>query len=259
MRDVGEERRHIYSGELAETPLPEMLATIHRYRVPGVLEAVIGDVSKKVYIVEGDIIFASSTNRAESLGDMLLTAGRLTHEQYRASTLLLLDNPRKRHGQVLVEMGILTEAEMRAAVLEQVQRIVWSLFDVDEGRVTFTLGEERADEVYKLRIPTPRAILHGCKTVADPRRLLARLGSKTTVLGRPPMPEHLTGFALEVGEEQLLNLVDGKRTLFELCEQGPFSAALNARVLYAFFCLGLVRKERDGTAPIKVQVSSASP
>ncbi len=73
------------------------------------------------------------------------------------------------------------------------------------------------------------------------------------------MPEHLTGFALEVGEEQLLNLVDGKRTLFELCEQGPFSAALNARVLYAFFCLGLVRKERDGTAPIKVQVSSASP
>ena len=51
--------------------------------------------------------------------------------------------------------------KMRAAVLEQVQRIVWSLFGVTEGRVTFSLGEERADEIYKLRIPTPRAVLHG--------------------------------------------------------------------------------------------------
>jgi hypothetical protein len=259
IRVVGEERKHIYTGELADVPLPEMLATIHRYRVPGVLEATIGDVVKRVFISDGDIIFASSTNRAESLGDMLLTAGRLTHEQYRASTLLLLDNPTKRHGQVLVEMGLLTEAEMRTAVLEQVQRIVWSLFDVEEGHVTFTLGEERADEVYKLRIPTPRAILHGCKTVADSRRLLARLGSKGTVLSRLPVPEHLSTFALEAGEEQLLHLVDGKRTLFELCEAGPFSAGLNARVLYAFHCLGLVRKEREATSAIKVQVSSAAP
>jgi hypothetical protein len=219
----------MYVGELAETPLPEMLATIHRYRVPGVLEAQAGDFTKRVFIIEGDIIFASSTNRAESLGDVLMATGRLTADQLRASSLMLLDNPHKRHGQVLVDMGLLSEADMRAAVLEQVQRIVWSLFDVPEGQVTFTLGEFRADEVYKLRIPTPRAVLHGCKTVADAKRLVARLGSKNAVFSPLPQPEHLEGFELEGGEQQLLELVDGKRTLFELCEQGPFSAGLNAR------------------------------
>lgn len=250
------EARYIYVGELADTPLPEMLATIHRHRVPGVLEAQLGEFLKRVFILNGDIIFALSTNRGESLGDALLGASRITVDEYRASALRLLEEPRKRHGQVLVEMGLLTEAEMRAAVLEQVQRIVWSLFDVEEGLVTFTLGEDRADEVYKLRIPTPRAILYGCKTVAEAKRLLARLGSKNTVFARAPVPEQLEGFQLESGEEQLFGLVDGKRTLFELCDQGPFSAGLNARILYAFHCLGLIRKEKDSGSAIRVQVPS---
>lgn len=257
MAIVGEQTsRHIYVGELAETPLPEMLATIHRYRVPGVLEAEVGDAIKRVFIYDGDIIFATSTNRAESLGDMLLAAGRITHEQYRASSLLLLENPQKRHGQVLVEMGILTEAELRVVVLEQVQRIVWGLFGVNEGKVTFTLGEYRTDETYKLRIPTPRAVLHGCKTVPDARRLVGRLGSKSTVFQRVPTPEHLRGLELEAQEEQLLSLVDGRKTFYELCEQGPFAPGLNARVLYAFHCLGLIQKARE-QAGIKVQVSSS--
>jgi len=254
---VSEPKRHIFSGELAETPLPEMLATIHRYKVPGVLEANLGELTKRVFISGGDIIFATSTNRGESLGDMLLSGGRVTMEQYRASSLALLDNPRKRHGQILVEMGVLSEAELRAVVLEQVQRIVWSLFDVGEGHVTFALGDYGADEVYRLRIPTPRAVLHGCKTVGDPKRLLTRLGSKTTVYSRAARPEHLGGFELESGEEQLLENVDGKRTLFELCEQGPFTPGLNARSLYALHCLGLIRRERE--APIKVHVASAPP
>ena len=253
------ETRHIYVGELAETPLPEMLATIHRYRVPGMLEAQLGDATKRVFIHDGDIIFASSTNRAESLGEMLVTAGQITVEQHRASTLLLLENPRKRHGQVLVEMGLLSEAEMRAAVLEQVQRIVWSLFSIPEGRVTFALGDDRADEVYKLRIPTPRAVLHGCKTVGDAKRLVGRLGNKTTVFTRPAPPGHLAALELEANEEQLLAVVDGRRTLFELCERGPYSPALNARVLYGFQCLGLIRKEREAPAGIKVQVTSSHP
>jgi hypothetical protein len=253
------EARRIFVGDLAETPLPEVLATIHRNRVPGVLEAQLGEFSKRISILNGDIIFASSTNRAESLGDVLLGAGRITVDQFRASVLRLLESRGKRHGQVFVEMGILTEADMRAAVLDQVQRIVWSLFDVDDGLVTFTLGEDRTDEAYKLRIPTPRAILHGCKTVADAKRLVSRLGSKSAVFTRPPTPEPLQGFQLESGEEQLLDLVDGKRTLFELCEKGPFSAGLNARVLYAFQCLGLIHKEREATAAIRVQVPSPDP
>ena len=255
---MSSEPRHIYVGELAETPLPEMLSTIHRYRVPGMLVAEVGEFTKKVCIAGGDIVFAWSTNRADSFGDMLLTSGRITKDQFRDSSIRLLDNPEKRHGQILVEMGLMTEEEMRAHVLEQIQRIVWSLFGVPEGRVTFTLGDFAADEVYRLRIPTPRAILHGCKTLAESKGLLTRLGSKNAVFGRLPTPDHLEGLELEPGEEQLLQLVDGERTLYELCEQGPFSAGLNGRILYGLHVLGLIVLEREHAGGIKVQIPSGT-
>lgn len=249
--------RHMFVGELAETPLPEMLATIHRHKVPGLMEVTTDDSIRRVVISSGDIVFASSTNRAESLGDMLLAAGRLTMEQYRASTMVMSLEKGRRHGQVLVDMGILTEGELRTVVLEQVQRIVWRLFDVHDGRVTFTLGSFSAEEEHRLRIPTPRAILHGCKTVAEAKRLVGRLGSKSSVLVRQDVPEHLAGLELEPGEQQLLELVDGKRTLLELCEQGPFSAGLNARVLYALHAMSMIQRKESGTG-IKVQVSSTN-
>lgn len=257
MQTVTSPPRHMFVGELADTPLPEMLATIHYHRVPGVLEARAGEFTKRIFVMQGDIIFATSNNRADSLGDLLMTDGRITPEQYRASSLTLLDHPEKRHGQVLVEMGLISEAEMRVAVLQQVQRIVWSLFDAREGRVTFSLGEYRGDEVYKLRIPTPRAVLYGCKTVADAKRLLGRLGSKYTVFTNVPPSERLEGFELEAAEQELLDLADGTRTLFELCEQGPFSPGLNARILYAFHTLGLLTR-KEGSGSIRVQINSTN-
>jgi hypothetical protein len=255
---VTSEKRHIFVGELRDTPLPEMLATIHRHRVPGVLEAELSDCTKRLFIREGDVTFASSTNRGDSLGQALLASGRLTHEQFRASIMRLLENPRKRHGQILVEMGLLSEAEMREAVLDQVQRIMWSLFVVEDGHVTFVLGDERADEVYQLRIPTPRAVMYGCATVGDARKFVARLGSRTTILARQPTPEHLRDFTLQSGEEELLALADGRRTLFELCENGPYSPGLNARILYACQCLGLVQRTGEAPAPVRVQVAPPS-
>ena len=39
--------------DLAEEPLPEILRTIHHYRVPGVVTATSGDVVKKIYLMAG--------------------------------------------------------------------------------------------------------------------------------------------------------------------------------------------------------------
>ena len=76
---------------------------------------------------------------------------------------------------------------------------------------------------------------------------------------RPARWSSGAGLELEANEEQLLGLVDGRRTLFELCEQGPYSPGLNARVVYGFQCLGLIRKDREAPAGIKVHVPSSQP
>ena len=62
------ERTSQYRGDLRQTALPEMLAIIHQARVAGVIEAVLGEVTKRVFLENGYVVHASSSDLADSLG-----------------------------------------------------------------------------------------------------------------------------------------------------------------------------------------------
>lgn len=244
----------VFRGDLESDSLPEILATIHRHGVPGVLECTSGDTAKSVYFATGDIIFATSNDRSESLGESLLREGLITEDQLRLSSDELRRTPGRRHGTVLVQMGFLEPHELGAAVRNQVQAIVWSLFGWTEGTVTFRVGTFREDEVYKIKIPTPRAILEGCRFLADPKEVTARLGGRSAVLRPVARPAHLTTLELRDDERRLLSLVDGTRTLYELCDAGPLNPGINARVLYGLLALRLVGpNESSGALRIRVK------
>jgi hypothetical protein len=235
----------VFRGDLESDSLPEMLATIHRHGVPGVLECNFDGLTKCVYFATGDIIFATSTDRSESLGQSLLRDGLITEDQLRLSSDELRRTPGRRHGTVLVQMGFLEPHELGSAVRNQVQSIVWSLFAWTEGTVTFRVGTFRSDEVYKIKIPTAKAIFEGCRCLPDAKAVTARLGGRSSVLRPARRPPHLDGLELEPQEKELLDLVDGRLTLYELCQAGPFSPGINARILYAAKVLRMVAMDES--------------
>ncbi len=243
----------VFRGDLESDSLPEILATIHRHSVPGVLECTREDVAKSVFFATGDIIFATSTDRDESLGESLTREGLITEDQLRLSSDELGRTPGRRHGTVMVQMGFLEPHELGSAVRSQVQSIVWSLFTWASGTVTFRVGTFREDEVYKIKIPTTRAIMEGCRFLSDPKDVTARLGGRNGILHRAKKPAHLEGLDLSEDEQQLLDVVNGKRNLYELCEAGPLNPGVNARILYALLALRLVEAEQTSAA-IRIQV-----
>lgn len=248
----------VYRGDLDETALPEILATVHRHGVPGVLECRREDVTKRVFFIDGDVIFATSSDRSESLGDFLLSREKITRAQYRISNDEMDRSAGTRHGTILVQLGFIQPDELGVAVREQVEMILWDLFNWSAGQVSFRVGRFRDDEVYKIKIPTSRAIISGCKHIADGKRVIATLGGRSTVFRPLPRPPHLEDLRLEAGEDRLLEAVDGRTTLYELCEHGPFSAGLNARVLYAYAEMNLIERVDVSSAGIKIQVRSGS-
>ena len=248
--------RFEFRGDLSKTPLPEVLQTVHRYRVPGVVVARRGETEKKVYLWDGDVIFATSSDREESLGNALLRKGRLTREQFDESVRRLIEaraaEETRRHGAILVDMGLLTPEELFAAVTQQVRDILFSLFDWQEGEVSFAVGRFRVDEIIQLEIPTRQAILEGVKAVHDARRLVAFLGPSWTVFDPSYQPGEICDLSLEPGEIRLLQHVDGTKTLRELVGLGPSDAGSNAKLLYAFFVLKLISR-RDVTTRTSVK------
>jgi hypothetical protein len=244
----------VYRSDLEKTPLPEILATVNRHGVPGVLEVVHDELVKRVYLLDGDIIFATSTDRTESLGDYLVRAGEITEEELLQSTEELANSPGARHGEIIVKMGFLDREKLGAAVRKQVQAILWGLFNLSEGQVSFKVGRAKDDEIYKIKIPTARAIIAGCRRIEDPKMITARMGGRGAILKKMPRPPHLEKFRLEPDERELLEMIDGKKTLYELCESGPASAGANARVLYAFAELQMLTIDPSSSGKILIQV-----
>lgn len=240
-----------YTGDLAEEPLPEILRTIHHHRVPGVVTATSGDVVKKIYLLGGNVIFATSSDLHDSLGAYLKKSAIISSGELRVSTSRIDAAQGKRHGELLVEMGVLTPDQLRQIVTEQVKAILYSIFSWEKGEVTFEAGRFRTEELIQLDVSTPQAIADGIRLLPDPRRVVSRLGPSWTVFEQGEVGAAASGVSWSEGELKLLSLVDGRRSLRDLITAGPGDVSTNARLVYAFWVLHLVTRRDILTSGIK--------
>ena len=244
------EKRFEYRGDLGITPLAEILSTVNRYQVPGTVTLTHEGRVRKIALDEGQVVTASSNEREVSLGMHLLRQGILKAESAREA-----DARRTRDGlrlgQVLLQMGILTPERLNDVIGEQVRGILWGAFDWAEGEVAFEIGPLKSRELVRLDLPIPEAILEGVRRMSEVKRLVQRLGSGQTLFERSSSP--LLGL-FSPAEQVFYQKVDGRTPVQVLCGKGPGSVPENARLLYAFYCLGLLRRRRtSGGGAKKIQ------
>ncbi len=244
------ESKLLYQDDVSRLPVPEVLASIEKWKVPGVLTAAGDPFTKKIYLEEGKITFATSTDPDERLGEFLLHKGRITQEQYDES-VERLKRGEGRQGKILVDMKALTPKTLFESVTEQITAVVISLFNWEAGKVAFEIGDHKRDEMIKIALPLRKAILEGVKAMWDAKRLLARLGTKTTIYTPVFDLKDILSLRLDPQEMKLLQMVDGRRSVYELVTKGPLTQPQNAKLLYVFQVLNLIDKKSNGV--IKIQ------
>ncbi|HEV8609692.1 MAG TPA: DUF4388 domain-containing protein [Thermoanaerobaculia bacterium] len=243
------EKKFEYRGDLRVTPLPEILATIERYRVPGALSVTRDNAHRRIYLDRGLVVFATSDEREVRLGNYLIRHGTLPEDAV-ANAEARLAGDGIRLGQILVRLELLDQATLDAAVADQVREILWGAFDWDSGEVVFEVGARRSDETIRIDLPIVEVIVEGVRRAASVRRFVDRMGSGHGVLEQAEAP--LAPGLFSPDEIALRGLVDGRLPVQVLCQKGPGSVAENARLLYAFFCLDLVRvKEASGVKKVQ--------
>jgi hypothetical protein len=237
-----------YSGKLAEQQLPEILFTIAQYKVPGVLAAVHQEITKQIFVRDGNIIFAASNSPEDHLGEFLFRCGKITRIDYDKSIESMSKEKGKWQGEILIDMGALKAEELPWAVRSHQQAIVWSLFNWFEGNVTFHLGKFRQSKPIQLDIPIPRAILDGVRHIQNTKRLIGIMGNRNTILRTEENALlAIEMYGAEEKERTVLRMVDGKTCLYDLCASSPYAPHETARILYGLFTLKLVsRKDPEG-------------
>jgi len=226
-----------FKGRLAELPLPEILQHLRLAKMTGILSLVAGGARKAVYIIEGRVVFASSNLPNDRLGEILIREGKITVEDYEASIKTISKG--KRQGRVLVEMGALSPKDLWEGVQFQVREIVYSIFQWDDGLFHFEKSSLPEKERITVNLDIMDLILAGLRRSDANGPLQSRYPEVGLVLESVPEEERTA--ALESYEAHVLSLLDGERSVLEICRESEIGDNETLKVAYALLATGLAR------------------
>jgi len=231
-----------FRGNLRDYSLPRVLIELNRSRETGTLSITTSRFTKKIYIKEGNVIFASSTFEDDRLGEMLIKAGKITMEQYDKS-VELLKSTGKRQGAILVELGYITPKDLFWGVKYQVKEIIYSLFQLDEGEYEFAENIP-PDEVITLKISTNNLIYEGVNKINNLTRIRRDMPAAHTVFTLNEDPSGIfRGIDLSPQDARILSLVDGTRSINQIIEQSRMNSFDVMRTLYVLWSTGFITQK----------------
>lgn len=247
---TGLEKRMTFQGNLSIMHLAEALFFLAMTKKTGVLILKHEEVTKRVYYENGEIVFAASSLNEERLGDILLLQGVMTEAQYRRSVALL--EPGKRQGRVLVEMGVITPEDLWKVVCEQVESIIYSLFEWAQGYFEFLEGDLPTDERIKLAVSIPNLILEGMRRIKDPALIEPHLPEDARLLYRIVWDEEESGQVhLTREEKEMLAHVASGMTVKEACELSSLHLDEARSILFRLLSAGLLRSAKEKKAYVR--------
>ena len=218
--------------------LADVMQMVHASGKSGFLHFEHADCAKSVYLHAGEVVFASSNQRIDRLGDSLLRAGVLSAEDHASASAAY--RPPGQFGRFLVERGVLSPRELWDGVKNQVEDIVRSLFAFGAGQVFFWEGEVRPDNVVRLALPTGRLIEQGLEHRDELLVFLAQLeDSRVRLEAVAGALRHLDGTAAAI--VGALGHVDSFSAACQSVGIDPLSGARTVQLLDQMGAVRVVR------------------
>jgi hypothetical protein len=228
----------VLTGSLAAFKLPEVLTFLSTSRKSGTLTLSNGDRQAYLFFDDGSLVYAGSNQEPFRLGSILLRKRKITREQsQRIDDLMLSDGGR--FGQIAVQQGMLSEAMLRDFLKVQVSEIVYDCFVWDGGTFAFAGENGLPSHAVTISIDLTNLIMEGARRIAEWEQCLRLLPDRNAVFRvvATPRDDKIT---LTADEWKVLFLINGNRTLEELChdaEDEPFQVY---RLIYGLLANHLV-------------------
>jgi hypothetical protein len=231
-------------GRIETSSVPELLRSFVNSRETGILTFRKGDVAKSIYMSQGRIVLAASTDADERLGEHLLLRGRITARQYLEASKLI--RPGRRLGAILVEIEAIDPEELTPAVEQQIRDLLLDLLTWTHGDYELIMKEVDPTSIVAVHISTENVMLEGIRRTRSWSRVLKGIGDIETVPVPTGNTEALYKLELTPEEQEILSHVNGRASVEQICQVSYLTNFETCRILWAFHVLGLIRKGQAG-------------
>ena len=201
-------------GTLKTMNLTDLLQFLAAGRKTGTLKFDCGKITKQVYFKNGLIVGSKSNDPKEYLGQTLLHYGKVTEEQLQAARETQRTTS-GRLGEVLVQLGFLTEEDVLAILKTKTLDAIYDLFMWTDGQFEFYDDEKLPDELILVEVEPTNVIMEGIYRIDE----LARY--KTLVPNDRSILELAAGWtsSLKLGKEyrQIFFFIEKRMSVAEIC------------------------------------------
>lgn len=231
-----------WSGEMTPGRALDLYAQIAKEEKTGVLKLARGKVAKELYFRRGWLLFGRSNVVNECLGRILSDGGKISKEDLD-KCLEQMKTTKKRQGELLIEMGILSPDEIYFALKYQLKQRAVEVMKWEDGQYQFVEGVELDPSITDItRIPVPSLIYEGIKDIYDPEKIRVDLepflNEYLAMVENPAFKPKDLGF--QTNEADLYTLITGFRSLRDILTLSKLNLRSTYMVLFTLFRLGLI-------------------
>jgi len=226
---------------LEDLTLPELLKELSERSFTGVLALLREGIEKTLRFEEGQIVFATTSDPDERMGEMLLARGRITAEQYEKASQAVRERG-VRLGEALVEMEAITPYQQVEVVTDHIRSITLGLFRWADGSYQLREGLLEAHEAITLEMTLPEVALGGIRNIDAWSRVVRGVGGlDARYLPADDLEWRLGPLTLSPQQRELLDFKD-PRPARVLCRDSALADFDVLKTLWAFRVAGILTR-----------------
>jgi Domain of unknown function (DUF4388) len=239
-------------GPLRELGIHDVFQLLDLSRKTGTLAVTseLRDNEGTVHFQNGKVVAAAIKSNPHRIGDLLMRAGRVTASQVtEASKKQTEGGDTRRLGEILLDMGAITQKELERQIRIQIEAVVFELLSWREGFFRFEEGQMQSDPM--VQIGTEALLMEGARRIDEWSRISDRVPSLLAIprLTDTGDDKHAPMLDLLPSEWEVLTMIDGDLDLRAIASRLARTEFDLAKVVYGLVSTGVVSL----TVPVSVQ------
>src|SRR5581483_3548816 len=239
-------------GNLDSFKLAEVLNFLSASRKTGMLTLTLAEREAYVFFRAGNVVYAASNHESLRLGPILLRKQKISSEQAEEIDDLMLRSG-GRFGDIALQNGILTQEQLDNFLKIQVAEVIFDAFIWKSGDFSFFDGIDLPPNAVTISIDLPNLIMEGARRIDEWEECFKLLPDSSVVFRVVANPDS-EKITLSLDEWKILFLINGQRTLEDLCQETDAEAFRVYRLVYGLYANKLI----EPTAP-RGEESEAAP
>ncbi len=235
-------------GSLDSFKLPDVLTFLHSTRKTGMLTLTLAEKEAYVFFRGGAVVYAASNHESLRLSTILVRQKKITRDQAAEIDDLMLRSG-GRFGDIAVQNGMMSEAQLDDFLKVQVSEVIYDAFVWKSGDFAFYDGIDLPRQAVTISIDLSNLIMEGARRINEWEECLRMLPDSSVVFRVVSNPE-AEKITLSHDEWKTLFLINGQRTLDELCRDTDADSFQVYRLVYGLYANQLIEPSTGPVAPI---------